>query len=215
MRIALVGGTGKEGRGMALRWARAGHEVLIGSRDAERAQAAAQELRGLVTGAISGGDNVWAVQQSEVVLLSVPYSAHASTLQTLAPVLGERPLIDITVPLQPPKVNTVNLPAGQAAALEAQSILGNSARVVAALHHVSAVHLADLDHSIDCDVLACSDDKAALAQALQLIRDLGMRAFDAGPLRNAIALESLTPVLLHLNRTHKGKSFGIRLTGGD
>src|SRR5688572_10277564 len=150
MRIALVGGTGKEGRGMALRWARAGHEVLIGSRDAERAQTAAQELRALLssgTGAFSGGDNVWAVQQSEVVLLSVPCSAHASTLQTLAPVLGERVLIDITVPLQPPKVNTVNLPAGQAAALEAQSILGNSARVVAALHHVSAVHLADLDHS--------------------------------------------------------------------
>jgi 8-hydroxy-5-deazaflavin:NADPH oxidoreductase len=215
MRIALVGGTGKEGRGMATRWARAGHDVFIGSRDAERAQNVAQELSGVANGKLAGGDNLWAVQQSELVVLSVPYTAHASTLQALAPELGERVLIDITVPLQPPKVNTVNLPAGQAAALEAQAILGSAAKVVAALHHVSAVHLSDLDHAIDCDVLACSDDKAALQQALSVIRDLGVRAYDAGPLRNAIALESFTPVLLHLNRTHKGKSFGIRMTGGD
>src|SRR5207344_1052144 len=106
--------------------------------DEERAKSVAHELRSVVSGAISGGDNLWALRLSEIVLLSVPYTAHASTLQLLAPELGSRVLIDITVPLQPPKVSTVNLPAGQAAALEAQTILGSSARVVAALHHVSA-----------------------------------------------------------------------------
>jgi NADPH-dependent F420 reductase len=122
-------------------------------------------------------------------------------------------LIDITVPLQPPKVTSVHLPPGQAAALEAQELLGPSARVVAALHHVSAVHLTDLEHAIECDVLACSDDKPALAEAMKLIQDLGVRVFDAGALRNAIALESITPLLLHLNRQQKGRSAGIRLTG--
>jgi predicted dinucleotide-binding enzyme len=90
--------------------------------------------------------------------------------------------------------------------------LGSEARLVAALHHVSAVHLRDLEHRIDCDVLACSDNPQALELALGLIRDLGVRAFNAGPLRNAVALEALTPVLLHLNRIHK-TSVGIRITG--
>lgn len=213
MRIGVVGGTGKEGRGMALRWARAGHEVFIGSRDAERARASAEELSAEVGRPLQGGDNASAVSASEVVVLSVPYSAHASTLQGLKTELAGRVLIDITVPLQPPKVTSVNLPAGQSAALEAQQILGADTPVVAALHHVSAVHLRDLEHAIDCDVLACSDDKAALERALTLIRDLGVRAFDAGPLRNAIALESLTPILLHMNRSLKGRSVGIRITG--
>lgn len=212
MRIAVVGGTGKEGRGMALRWARAGHSVFIGSRDADRAREAATELSAQAGSNIQGGENTEAVAASELVVLSVPYSAHASTLSALKSALAGRVLIDITVPLQPPKVTHVNLPAGQSAALEAQAILGSETPVVAALHHVSAVHLRDLDHAIECDVLACSDDKPALERALALIRDLGVRAVDAGPLRNAIALESLTPVLLHINRTLKG-SAGIRLTG--
>jgi len=213
MRIAIVGGTGKEGGGMALRWAHAGHAVFIGSRDAAKAQAAAVELGSEAGREIRGGSNEAAIAASEIVVLSVPYAAHASTLQGLKSALAGRVLIDITVPLQPPKISSVNLPAGQAAALEAQALLGAGTPVVAAMHHVSAVHLRDLGHQIDCDVLACADDKPALEQALSLIRDLGVRAFDAGPLRNAIALESLTPVLLHLNRAVKGRSCGIRITG--
>jgi NADPH-dependent F420 reductase len=212
MRIAVVGGTGKEGRGMAARWAKAGHEVFIGSRDAERATACAAELRTETNGKVDGGDNPSAVRASEAVVLSVPYQAHASTLESLKAELGARVLIDVTVPLQPPKVTVVNIPAGQSAALEAQAILGSEARLVAALHHVSAVHLRDLEHRIDCDVLACSDNPQALELALGLIRDLGVRAFNAGPLRNAVALEAMTPVLLHLNRIHK-TSVGIRITG--
>lgn len=197
---------------MALRWARAGHSVFIGSRDAARAKDTATELSAEAGSNIQGGENTAAVLASEIIVLSVPYSAHASTLNGLKAELAGRVLIDITVPLQPPKVTSVNLPAGQAAALEAQAILGADTPVVAALHHVSAVHLRDLEHAIECDVLACSDDKPALQRALALIADLGVRAIDAGPLRNAIALESLTPVLLHINRTLKG-SAGIRLTG--
>lgn len=213
MRIAVVGGTGKEGRGMAARWAKAGHELSIGSRDAERAHARAAELAAETGGMISGGDNVWAVRASEVVVLAVPYGAHASTLEALAPELGQRVLIDITVPLAPPKITWVHLPAGQSAALEAQAILGKDANIVAGLHHVSSAHLSDLDHTIDCDVLACSDHPDALRIALELIQQLGVRAFDAGPLRNSIALEALTPVLLHMNKARKGVNVGIRITG--
>lgn len=213
MRIAVVGGTGKEGRGMALRWAHAGHSVFVGSRDAERAQATAAELSTEIGKPVQGGSNTDAVTASEIVVLSVPYSAHTSTLEGLKAVLAGRVLIDITVPLQPPKITSVNLPAGQSAALESQAILGEATPVVAACHHISAVHLRDLSHPIDCDVLACSDDKAALEKAMSVISGLGVRVFDAGSLRNSIALESLTPVLLHLNRQQKGRSVGIRITG--
>jgi NADPH-dependent F420 reductase len=213
MRIAVVGGTGKEGGGMALRWAHAGHQVFIGSRDEAKARATAAGLGAEIGRAIQGGSNAEAVEASEIVVLSVPYSAHTSTLEGLKTALAGRVLIDITVPLQPPKITSVNLPAGQSAALEAQAILGAATPVVAALQHVSAVHLRDLAHPIECDVLACADDKAALAQAMTLIGDLGVKVFDAGSLRNSIAIESLTPVLLYLNRSLKGKSVGIRITG--
>lgn len=213
MKIAVVGGTGKEGSGMALRWAKAGHALFIGSRDAERARAKAEQLQSESGAQLQGGDNAWAVSQAGVVVLSVPYDAHGTTLQQLAAALTGRVVIDITVPLKPPQIRKVHLPPGQAAALEAQALLGDRTPVVAALHHVSAAHLSDLDHPIDCDVLACSDDPQALALALDLIRDLGVRAFDAGPLANAIALEALTPVLLHLNKQKKGIHAGIRITG--
>lgn len=213
MKIGIVGGTGKEGRGMAMRWARAGHEVRIGSRDAERAVAAAAELTELAGKSISGGGNPWAVEASELVVLAVPYSAHRETLLGLQSALAGKILVDITVPLKPPDVRKVTLPEGKAAAIECQALLGSATKVVAALHHVSAVHLSDLDHAIDCDVLACSDHADALAATLPVIADLGTRAFDAGPLVNAIALESLTPVLLHLNRKYKSPGAGIRFTG--
>lgn len=214
MRIGIVGGTGREGRGLALRWAKAGNEVALGSRDEERARARAEELRALAGGAvIEGGSNEWAVSGATAVVLSVPYAAHAETLRALAPHLVGRVVIDITVPLRPPKVHEVHLPEGQAAALEAQAILGAGTPVVAALHHVSSVHLGDADHAVDCDVLVCADDKAAMDLALALVEQLGVRAFDAGPLRNAVALESLTPVLLHLGKRYKSPGLGIKITG--
>jgi NADPH-dependent F420 reductase len=215
MRIGIVGGTGREGRGLALRWAKAGHQVALGSRDEERARARAEELSGIAgAGAsIEGGSNEWAVSAADAVVLSVPYAAHGETLRALASHLAGHVVIDISVPLRPPKVHEVHLPEGQAAALEAQAILGPTAKVVAALHHVSSAHLGEPDHAVDCDVLVCSDDPAALTLTLGLVEQLGVRAFDAGPLRNAVALESLTPVLLHLGKRYKSPGLGIRITG--
>lgn len=217
MRIAIIGGTGKEGRGLALRWAHAGHDVTIGSRSAERGVEGARALNDTLAQAgsdatIAGSDNGGAVAGAELAVLSVPYSAHRDTLTALRPALAGKILLDITVPLKPPKVRKVHLPEGQAAALEAQALLGEDTRVVAGLHHISSVHLADLDHQFDCDVLVCGD-KEARAQVIPIIGDLGLRALDAGPLANAVALESLTPVLLHLNRHYKGRGCGLRITG--
>jgi NADPH-dependent F420 reductase len=213
MQVAIVGGTGKEGRGMALRWARAGHEVLVGSRDAARAEQSAAALSALAGKPIRGGDNASVVAQAAVTVLSVPYSAHRETLLGLRDALAGKILIDITVPLKPPDVRRVNLPDGRAAALEAQALLGAQTTVVAAFHHVSAVHLADLEHAIECDVLVCSDDPAATARGIELAEGLGTRGLDAGALGNAVALESLTPVLLQLNRKYKSAGTGIRFTG--
>jgi hypothetical protein len=213
MRIAIIGGTGKEGSGLAIRWARAGHTIVLGSRDAERARARAAELAASGHGLFEGADNAAAARSADVSVLSVPYAAHAETLTALRESLAGKILVDITVPLKPPKVTRVQLPAGRAAALEAQAILGERTRVVAALHHVSSVHLADPAHAIDCDVLVATDDAEARETVLGLIRDLALRGLDAGPLENAVALESLTPVLLHLNRTYKSPGSGIVFTG--
>jgi NADPH-dependent F420 reductase len=211
MRIGIVGGTGKQGSGLAVRWARAGHSIAIGSRDAAKAKAHAASLaeQGI---AVQAGDNAWAAAEAEVVVLSVPYEAHEQTLRAIAGAASGKVLIDMTVPLKPPKVSRVNLPAGQAAALESQALLGPSTPVVATLHHVSATHLADPSHPIHCDVLVAADDGSAKATAIALVRDLGLRALDAGPLVNAIALESLTPVLIHLNKTYKSQGAGIVFT---
>jgi NADPH-dependent F420 reductase len=213
MRIAIVGGTGNEGRGLAVRWSRAGHAVVIGSRNAERAQEVAAKLNDGLDAKIEAAGNVEAVRDAEVALLAVPYSAHAPTLRELREPLRDKILIDITVPLKPPKVAQVSLPEGRAAALEARALLDPSTAIAATLHHVSALHLADPQHAIDCDVLVCADDANAMKVTLALIADLGMRAFDAGPLQNAVALESLTPVLIHLNKRYKSGEAGLRFTG--
>jgi NADPH-dependent F420 reductase len=213
MRIGVIGGTGREGRGLALRWARAGHQVTIGSRDAARASERAAELApSAAPGSIAGGDNAFAARESEVVVLTVPYAAHAETLTGLKDALAGRVLVDITVPLRPPKVTVVSLPAGRSAALEAQAIVGPGTPVAAALHHVSSAHLGDPEHAIDCDVLVCADDERAKAAAIDLVKDLGLRGLDAGPLVNAIAAESLTPLLLHLNKRYKSTGVGVRFT---
>ena len=216
MRIAIIGGTGKEGRGLAVRWAAAGHEVFLGSRDVERARTVAAELSAAAGSplafALQGSDNAAALKQAEVVLLSIPYAAHGDTLRSLKSELAGRIVIDITVPLQPPQVSVVHLPAGQSAALEAQALLGPESKVVAALHHVSSTQLSDPKKVIDCDVLVCGDDAAAKTTVLALVSDLGLRGLDVGPLRNSIALESLTPVLLYLNKKYKSTGAGIRFT---
>ncbi|MDP8998585.1 MAG: NADPH-dependent F420 reductase [Myxococcota bacterium] len=213
MRVAIVGGTGKLGSALAVRWARAGHAIFIGSRDAGKAAAHAATLVTLQPGRIEGMDYAAAARAVDVVVLAVPYEAHGETLRAIREPMGAgKVVVDTTVPLRPPKVSRVQLPAGQSAALEAQAILGADTAVAAALHHVSAAHLADPSHPVDCDVLVASDDARAMTTTMGLIGDLGLRALDAGPLVNAIALESLTPVLIHLNRVYRSRGAGIVFT---
>lgn len=214
MKIGIVGGTGKQGTGLALRWAKH-HEVIIGSRDRERAQSAAEALAQKAGGSLRGGSNLDAVTEADLVALCVPYAVHAATVQELAGAAAGKVVLDMTVPLMPPKVTVVHLPPGQAAALESQAILGAAARVVAALHHVSSVHLNDLEHALEGDVLVCGDKREDKDTVIALIADLGMRGIDAGPLQNAIAAEALTPVLLAINRRYKSRGAGLRILGVD
>jgi NADPH-dependent F420 reductase len=213
MKIGIVGGTGREGRGLAVRWAKAGHDVFIGSRQTDKGVAKAAEFANEFGVSLQGADNVAACEHGEIIVVTVPYSAHRATFESIKDVVGDKVVIDITVPLQPPKVRSVNLPDGQAAALEARGYLADGARLVAALHHISSEHLSDPEHSFDCDVLVCGDDREARASVIDVVGDLGLRGVDAGVLKNAVALESLTPVLLHINRRYKSVGSGIRITG--
>lgn len=213
MRIGIIGGTGSEGSGLAMRFARAGHAVTIGSRSAERGAQRAGELSERCGSTIAGSDNAGSCAGAELVILSIPYSGHGATIADLKPALAGKIVVDITVPLKPPKVRSVNLPDGQAAALEAQAILGEDAVVVGALHHVSSTHLADLDHDIPTDVLVVCNKRDVRETVIDLLTGIGCRALDAGVLRNAIALESLTPLLIHMNKRYKSEGTGIRITG--
>jgi 8-hydroxy-5-deazaflavin:NADPH oxidoreductase len=214
MTIAVVGGTGKEGSGLAMRWANSGYRVIIGSRDAAKAQQKVEELNAEMGNTyLVGMDNLSAVKEANLVVLSVPYDAHKSTLEGIQDGLQGKILVDVTVPLRPPDVRTVNVPEGKAACLEAQAMLGSGVKVVAAFQNVSAVHLQDADHRVDCDVLVCGDDTAAKDEVIKLVQAAGMRGLDAGPLANSVAVEALTPVLLYMNKRYKIKGSGIVITG--
>jgi len=213
--IAVLGGTGKEGSGLAFRWARAGFAVIIGSRDAGRAAAAAAELNRLLAGpaTVTGLDNHDAAKAAAIVVLALPYAAQRATALEVKDALEGKILIDVTVPLAPPKVDRVQLPEGGSAVSRLQNELGAGVRVVSAFQNVSAVHLKDLDHRIDCDVLVCGDDAAAREQAVQLAEAAGMVAWHAGALANSAASEALTSVLIAINKHYKVPGSGIRITG--
>jgi NADPH-dependent F420 reductase len=212
--LAIVGGTGAQGGGLALRWAAAGHTVIVGSRSGQRARDAAAELNRRLPGAsIEGLANEAAAAAAEVVVLTVPWAAHGSTLEAIRPGLAGKILIDVTVPIVPPKISEAHVPPDGSAATTAQRLLGERVSVVAAFQNVSAHHLNDLDREIACDVLVCGDDPAAKETVRRLARDAGFRTLDAGPLANAVAVESLTAVLITLNRRYKVRGAGIRITG--
>ncbi|HEY1362267.1 MAG TPA: NADPH-dependent F420 reductase [Xanthobacteraceae bacterium] len=212
--IAVVGGTGQEGSGLALRLARAGHKVVIGSRDAGRAAARAAELRGrLEQGEISGAGNLEAASASELVILTVPYSAQKPTVKEIEAALQGKVLVDATAPLVAPRVSQVQLPETGSAVAAVQRMLGERVRVVSAFQNVSAHHLSDLSHEVECDVLVCGDDRAACEVVIALARDIGLRAFHAGPICNSAAAEALTSILISINRRYKAPGSGIRITG--
>jgi 8-hydroxy-5-deazaflavin:NADPH oxidoreductase len=212
--IAVVGGTGREGSGLSMRWALNGYKVVIGSRDAERASQKAAELNAQLEGDyLTGTDNETAVKNADIVVISVPYEAHQATLTQLKELLSNKIVIDVTVPLIPPNIRQVYIPEGKSAALEAQSYLGHDVRLVSAFQNVSSAKLKNLQGEIDCDVLVCSDDEAAKETVIKLVEAAGMRGIDAGPLVNASAAESLTPVLTYINKRYGVKGAGIRITG--
>ncbi|WP_349258452.1 NADPH-dependent F420 reductase [Aggregatilinea sp.] len=214
MTVAVLGGTGKEGSGLALRWAQAGYRVIIGSREAAKAQGKADEMNATLGAEIvTGLGNADAAAAADVVVLTVPYSAHMATLETVKNAVQGKIVVDVTVPLQPPNVRTVYVPEEKAAALATQAFLGEGVRVVAAFENISASHLKKIDHSIDSDVLVCGDDDDAKEQVFCLVESASMRGIDAGPLANAVAVEAMTAVLLYINKRYKVPGAGIRITG--
>jgi 8-hydroxy-5-deazaflavin:NADPH oxidoreductase len=214
LKVAILGATGNEGFALGLRWAAAGHEIIIGSRQAEKGARAAAEMRTQVPdGQVSGTDNLSAARQGEVVVLSVPYAAQQATLEAVRGALDGKLLLTVVAPLGQKKARYWRLPGGLSAAEEAQQQLGEGARVVAAFQNVSPHQLDDLGHAADSDVLVCGDLVADKEVVTGLVADAGMRGVNAGPLQNAAVVEGLTAVLIGINIRYKVQGAGIRITG--
>jgi len=211
--IAILGGTGAQGGGLGLRWAKAGHQIIVGSRDVEKAEAKAAAIRetlGIQT--VSGETYERAASKADIIALTVPHSVQRSTIEQAIDGLHGKIIIDATVPLVPPKVARVQLPPEGSAVASLQRWLGDKARVVAAFQNVSAHHLSDLEHPVECDVLVCGDDVAAREVVIGLARDAGLDAYHAGPIENAVAVEALTSLLIAINIRYKAPGSGIRIT---
>jgi NADPH-dependent F420 reductase len=212
--IAVLGGTGKEGKGLAYRWAKAGYRILIGSRTPEKAAAAALELLELLRGKafIEGMTNLKAAQTADIVALTVPYAAHRETLEGVKDALQGKILIDVTVPLVPPKVTKVHMPPAGSAAQEAHEILGENVQVTSAFQNISYEHLLR-DEPVECDVLVTGTSKEARAETLKLVAAAGLTGWDAGPIENSAVVEGMTSVLIGINKQHGVNSAGIKITG--
>ncbi len=212
--LAILGGTGNEGPGLALRWAAAGHTVIIGSRQAEKAQRVAAEVNEkLGRELVRGLENSDAARTCEIAVLTVPYSAQNPLLESLKETLQGKVLVNVTVAMKPPKVARAYIPPEGSACEQAQALLGPEVRVVAAFQNVGAHNLEPLDHPVNCDVLVCGDDKEAKQIAIRLAEDAGTRGVDAGPLVNAKVVEGLTSLLIGINIRYKVPGSGIRITG--
>jgi NADPH-dependent F420 reductase len=192
----------------------AGEEVIIGSRSQERAEKVAAELNAELDEArIQGLDNVQAASAADIVVLTVPYSAHVSTLEGVKAHLQGKILVDVSVPLDPENPRRMKMPAAGSATEEAQALLGPSTKVVAAFQNVAAHLLREPRRPIDCDVLVCGDDTEAKKTVMGLVARMGMHAYDVGTADSARVVEGLTSILIRLNIRHKVKGGGIRLTG--
>jgi 8-hydroxy-5-deazaflavin:NADPH oxidoreductase len=212
--IAVLGGTGKEGKGLAYRWAKAGYQIILGSRAIEKAQAASQELNELLGGrsSVRGLTNLEAARSAGLVVLTVPYSAHRETLESVKDALQGKLLIDVTVPLVPPKVTKVQMPSAGSAAQEAHEILGENVQVTSAFQNISYEHLFH-DEPVECDVLVTGTSKEARAETLKLVSAAGLIGWDAGPIENSVVAEGLTSILIGLNKQYGSTSAGIRISG--
>jgi NADPH-dependent F420 reductase len=215
--IAILGGTGDLGRGLTRRWAQAGHHIIIGSREESKAAAALAELKAVLAERGETVDNALAMSNYEaakaadIVVLTVPFAHQLNTLEPVKVLLQGKILLDVTVPLMPPKVAVVQLPPEGSAGQRAQQFLGDEVRVVSLFQNVAAHHLLE-NHKIDCDVLVTGNDKAAREEAIALVEAAGMTGYHAGPIANSVAAEALTSILININRQYKCHA-GIVITG--
>lgn len=206
--IAVIGGTGNLGAAIARRLAKAGRQVVIGSRSAENARKAADEL-GL---GITGLQNAAAARAGDIVLVTVPFAAQEATLLDIRDHVSGKIVVDTTVPLVPPKVMRVQLPSEGSAAERARRIVGEDVQMVSAFHNVAAHKLAT-DEDVACDVLVFGDDKAARSVVVELAEATGLRGLHGGALANSAAAEALTSVLIFMNKTYGVDGAGIQITG--
>jgi NADPH-dependent F420 reductase len=213
--IGIVGGTGKEGKGLAYRWSKSGYEIFIGSRQIEKAELAASEINALLAKGmirVRGLDNNSAARIADIVVLTVPFAAHQTILSELRTVLTGKILIDVSVPLVPPKVAKVQMPPAGSAALEAKAILDETTEIVTAFQNISYERLIT-DEDIDCDVLVCGSSKEAREIVIELVEKAGMVGWDAGPIENSVVVEGMTSILIGINKQHGSHTAGIRITG--
>src|SRR3989304_7585058 len=212
--IGIIGGTGKEGFGLATRWVKSGFSVIIGSRSFEKAIQAAEKVRGVYPGAkVNGNTNEQTAELSDIIVLTIPYTSHTEILNKLKPYIKEKLVIDVTVPLVPPRVSVVQMPPDGSAAQEALQILGPTANLAAAFHNISSLNLTSDSNSADCDVLVTGTSSDARSQTLTLVKDAGFIGWDAGPIENSVVLEGLTSVLIWINKKYGSNHAGIRITG--
>ncbi len=211
--IAILGGTGDLGTGLAIRWAKAGHQIVIGSRTQEKADAAVAELRKISPSTQARAMvNPAAAAAGEIVVLTVPFEHQISTLESVREGLAGKILIDVTVPLIPPKVGTVQLPPEGSAGKRAQNCVGDGVKVVTAFQNVAA-HLLQQDVKIECDVLVAGNSKEARDTVIALVEEAGMSGWHAGPIENSAAAEALTSILIQINRRHDISHSGIKIVG--
>ena len=211
--IAILGGTGDLGGGLARQWSRAGFQILIGSRTLEKGKAAADALLAEFPDLnVTGHENLDAATAADIVVLTVPFAHQLSTLETVKPGMIGKILIDVTVPLVPPKVGTVQMPEKGSAAVQAQDFLGDDVSVVSAFQNVGAQHLQE-DHAIECDVLVTGNKRVSREVVITLVQAVGLKGWHAGPLANAAAAEAMTSVLISINKHHKIDGAGIVITG--
>lgn len=213
--IAIIGGTGDEGLGLAMRFAAAGQSVVIGSRSAERAVVAAEKVRAAVPDAqIDGAENRRAAEQAEIIVISVPFGGQKDTLAALKDVIGTKLVINIVVPMEFGQggARAVAVEEGSAAE-QTKAILGPESRVIGAFHNLSAHELMDVEKPVECDVLVCGGDTDSRRQVIELAGLIrGCRGIDAGPLRNSRYIEDITVLLVGINRRYKTQS-GVRIVG--
>jgi NADPH-dependent F420 reductase len=218
LQISIVGGTGSQGLGLALRWARAGCSIIIGSRDQSRAEAAASHVRSIIGDvSIKGLENSDAVNASSISVLSVPFASQLATLKSVKGAFKAGDLlIDMTVPLETAVGGRANRLLGVwagSAAEQAVSAVPSGVAVVSAFHNVSSVTLQDLDKNVDSDIIVCGDESASKARVrtlVELVKDC--RYIDGGPLANSRLVEAITALLISINSRYKAHT-GIRLTG--